>query len=97
VKEVVPKSTEPDNDVTEITEPSSSSSVQKKSRLDDDGTITLTDDGKIWSKPLAEARETTRLRFSSSIYLIFIQFYSERTNSKNIFKHYFFKMSNKIH
>jgi len=59
VKEVVPKSKEPDTEITEVTEPSSSS-VQKKSRLDDDDTITMPDDGQIWSKPLPETRETTR-------------------------------------
>ena len=61
MKEFVPKPKESDNEITEIPEPSSSSSVQKKSRLDDDDTVTLADDGKIWSKPLAETRETTRL------------------------------------
>jgi hypothetical protein len=55
VKEVLPKSNEP---VLEVPEPS----VQKKSRLDDDDEDnTIRDDGQIWSKPLAEARETTRL------------------------------------
>ncbi len=57
VKEVIPKSEDPD--IIEITEPSSST-VQKKSRLDDDDT-TIPDDGQIWSKPLGETRETTRL------------------------------------
>jgi len=58
VKEILPKSKESDNEVTEIIE---SSSVQKKSRLDDDDTSTIVDDGQIWSKPLTETRETTRL------------------------------------
>ncbi len=59
MKEFLPKS-EPE--VTEITE--ISSSVQKKSRLDDDDDdTTIPDDGHLWSKPLAEARETTRLIF----------------------------------
>jgi hypothetical protein len=66
VKEVLPKPKESDNEITEITEPSSS--VQKKSRLDDDDTVTLADDGKIWSKPLAETRETTRLE----IFLLYL-------------------------
>ncbi|CAF2745694.1 unnamed protein product [Rotaria sp. Silwood2] len=58
VKEVVPKTEEADSEVTEIVE---STSVQKKSRLDnDDDETTILDDGKIWSKPLAETRETTR-------------------------------------
>lgn len=58
---MVPKSKEPDTEVIEI--PESSSSVQKKSRLDtdDDDQITIQDDGQIWSKPLTETRETTRL------------------------------------
>ncbi|CAF1292674.1 unnamed protein product [Adineta steineri] len=57
VKEVVPKQQEVENEITE-----SSSSVQKKSRLDDDdeNPSTLRDDGQIWSKPLAETREATR-------------------------------------
>ncbi|CAF4387191.1 unnamed protein product, partial [Rotaria magnacalcarata] len=45
----------------EVTEIDESASVQKKSRLDtDDDTTTIPDDGKMWSQPLAEARETTR-------------------------------------
>ncbi|CAF1471859.1 unnamed protein product [Rotaria magnacalcarata] len=58
VKEIVPKEKESEPEVTEIDE---SASVQKKSRLDtDDDTTTIPDDGKMWSQPLAEARETTR-------------------------------------
>ena len=58
VKEVLPKAIQPDSEVTEIAEPSS---TQKKSRLDtDDDSATLADDGQIWSKPLPETRETTR-------------------------------------
>jgi hypothetical protein len=66
VKEVLPKSNEP---VPEVPEPS----VQKKSRLDDDDNDgnTLADDGQIWSKPLAETREATRLisSYSSNFFL----------------------------
>jgi hypothetical protein len=71
VKEVIPKTKEADTEVTEIIEPSSLS-VQKKSRLDDDDTVTLTDDGRIWSKPLAEARETTRLIYFFLIFILFL-------------------------
>lgn len=54
VKEILPKSAEPTPDVIEVSEP-------KKSRLDDDDDEkTLPDDGRIWSKPLAEARENNR-------------------------------------
>ncbi len=85
MKEVLPKSNEP---VPEVPEPS----VQKKSRLDDDEDNTLADDGQIWSKPLAETREATRLISSySSIFFFISFFYLEKTNSTNIFKHYFSK------
>ena len=59
VKEAVAKPKESDDDVTELNE---SSSVQKKSRLDtdDDLAANLGDDGKIWSKPLPETRDTSR-------------------------------------
>ncbi|CAF0956487.1 unnamed protein product [Adineta ricciae] len=62
VKEFVPKEKEADeSQATDVSEEASSSSVQKKSRLDDDDdTITLQDDGQIWSKSLAETREATR-------------------------------------
>ncbi|CAF1136425.1 unnamed protein product [Rotaria sp. Silwood1] len=57
VKEVIPKVKEEESEVTEIDE----STVQKKSRLDNDNDqTTIQDDGQIWSKPLAETRETTR-------------------------------------
>ncbi len=65
MKEVLPKSNEP---VPEVPEPS----VKKKSRLDDDDDgNTLADDGQIWSKPLAETREATRLisSYSSNFFL----------------------------
>lgn len=72
LKEFVPKEK---TEVTEITEPTESS-VQKKSRLDtDDSDITtIADDGQMWSKPLAEARETTRLIFMILFLFIFISF-----------------------
>ncbi|CAF5159674.1 unnamed protein product, partial [Rotaria sp. Silwood1] len=57
VKEVIPKVKEEESEITEIDE----STVQKKSRLDNDNDqTTIQDDGQIWSKPLAETRETTR-------------------------------------
>ncbi len=69
----MPKSKESDTEVTEITE-SSSSSVHKKSRLDDDDDTTtiIQDDGKIWSKPLGETRETTRLIFYFNLIFILL-------------------------
>ena len=69
VKEVVAKPKESDDDVTELNE---SSSVQKKSRLDtddDDLAPTLGDDGKIWSKPLPETRDTSRYVASPSFFI----------------------------
>ncbi len=85
MKEVLPKSSEPVPE--EVPEPS----TQKKSRLDDDDDPnTIHDDGQIWSKPISETREATRLVYSSIlIYLTY--FYLEKTNSTNIFKHYFSK------
>ena len=55
VKEVLPKE-EPTPEIVEVTE------TGKKSRLDndDDDANTLADDGQIWSKPLAEVRESNR-------------------------------------
>lgn len=59
VKEFVQKTGEQDDEVTEV---EASSSTQKKSRLDteDEDETTLTDDGRIWSKPLPESHEANR-------------------------------------
>ena len=90
MKEILPKEKEPEPEVTEIDD---SASVQKKSRLDtDDDTTTMPDDGKMWSQPLAETRETTRsVGFCLYIQYLFISIL-EKTNSKNIFKHYSSKL-----
>lgn len=64
MKEVVPKAKEPESESSQVEESITEveRSTQKKSRLDtDDDMITIPDDGKLWSKPLPEARETTRL------------------------------------
>ena len=58
-----------DTQMTESVEPLPLS-VPKKSRLDDDNeTTTIPDDGQIWSKSLADTRETTRLKTFIFVFL----------------------------
>ena len=82
VKEVLPKTSE-EKEIEELPNPSTT----KKSRVDDDKDEGLGDDGQIWSKPLAEARETTRF-VNENLSLRLFDFFSSFRFREDEFEEY---------